>query len=162
MRLVPNLKVLLHRDSSHRGAHFAEDAQSKLTSRLAVALRSKYDLEKQEQVSDHKTSLRLGLKGAPRNSLVMMSTWLWETGTHATMHQCVNMQQWKSNSKHGGFKHRHQCPEYVPSHAARRKPGINTLKQVTNIPHLYDILFMLCMDGNGHVWLDLSRKHKNE
>uniref|UniRef100_A0A3P8SNP4 Uncharacterized protein n=1 Tax=Amphiprion percula TaxID=161767 RepID=A0A3P8SNP4_AMPPE len=29
---IPHLKVLLHRDSSHWGAHFAEDTQSKLPS----------------------------------------------------------------------------------------------------------------------------------
>lgn len=39
-----HLKVLLNRDSSHRGAHFAEDTQRKLASGLAVTLRTKDDL----------------------------------------------------------------------------------------------------------------------
>lgn len=39
-----HLKVFLHGDSSHRGAHFTEDAQSKLASQLAVTLRTEDDL----------------------------------------------------------------------------------------------------------------------
>lgn len=45
---VPHLKVLLHGDSSHRGAHFAEDAQSELTAQLAVTLRTKDNLQKDD------------------------------------------------------------------------------------------------------------------
>lgn len=41
---VVHLKVFLDGDSSHRGAHFTEDAQSELPSRLADNLRAKDDL----------------------------------------------------------------------------------------------------------------------
>lgn len=43
-RDVVHLKVFLDRDSSHWGAHFTEDAQSKLASRLAGTLRTKDNL----------------------------------------------------------------------------------------------------------------------
>lgn len=46
---VAHLKVFLHRDSSHRGANFTEDAQSKLTSGLAGTLGTKDDLHKKRE-----------------------------------------------------------------------------------------------------------------
>lgn len=45
--------MFLHRDSSHRGAHFAEDPQSKLASRLAVTLWTKYDLKEMRELDSN-------------------------------------------------------------------------------------------------------------
>lgn len=48
----PHLEVLLHRDPSHRGAHFAENTQSKLAPQLAVTLRTKHNLGKDDDVTE--------------------------------------------------------------------------------------------------------------
>lgn len=39
-----HLEVLLHRDSSHRGAHFAEETEGELAPGLTVALRAEHHL----------------------------------------------------------------------------------------------------------------------
>lgn len=51
---LPHLKVFLHRDSSHRGAHFAEDAEGELAPGLTDALRAEHHLR-----HDGETRLRL-------------------------------------------------------------------------------------------------------